>query len=208
MSRVANDILTYLLGLVLGVITGWFLCGSIAHASEHMRISPCEGVRDYHQCAVIAISGDIIPEDRDEFLARTNDIAKARIDLSGPGGYARSAINIGEIIRARGFSTFVPADSVCESACAYIWLAGKPRTTGPKSVLMWHSGYFGKDDQHADGNGNALLGMYLAHMGYTYDDVDHMIGHDPNDLHAMVTDENGIQTRVNMRCINEKCVQK
>jgi len=189
------------IGLLLGAAIGYFACYSIAHASEHMRFEPCGGARDYHECAVITISGQIFPADLAEFIARIKDIRHARVDLAGPGGALRPAINIGEHIHARHWDTAVLPDSQCLSACAYIWLAGSARTMGPKSVLMWHSAFLGEDDQHADGNGNALIGMYLAHMGLGYDAVDWMVGNDPNDEKAAFMDANGVPTEKQFRFI-------
>lgn len=181
------------------MIVLWLLCMfGHAHASEHMRIEPCISVRDYHQCARITIAGRIFPPDLPEFIERTKDIQKAIIILSGPGGAERASINIGEIIHAKGFSTYVPSGSECVSGCAYMWLAGRTKEMGIQSTLAWHAAFSG-NDQHADGNGSALLGMYLAHLGYGYDDVDKLIGYDPNDMYAMIKDANGLQTEKNFR---------
>jgi hypothetical protein len=176
-----------------------------AMGAAHMRVEHCDNVHDYHDCAIVTISGDIIVSDRDEFVERTEGIVRAQVALSGPGGAVRAAINIGEIIHAKGWETFVPEGAFCHSACAYIWAAGNPHTMGLGTELAWHSGYLGRDDQHADGNGNALLGKYLGDMGYSYDEIDLMIGTDPNDMRVVRRDVDGIVTKFNCRLNGDRC---
>jgi hypothetical protein len=179
-----------------------FLLTTCAYAKDrHIQIIACDGVRDYHECATVTITGQIFPADLAAFTERTKDIQTAHIVLSGPGGALRPAINIGEQIHFKHWDTFVPAGEQCLSACAYIWLAGDTRDMGKQAVLMWHSAFMGGDDQHADGNGNAILGMYLAHLGFSYDAVDWMIGNDPNDEKAVFRDANGVLSEKQFRFV-------
>lgn len=183
------------------MIVLWILCmlGNV-HASEHMRIVKCDTVSNYHECAVITIAGKIEWEDGKEFLERTKDIQAARIELYGPGGDAASGMLIGETIHAHGFRTYVPQSKTCQSMCAYMWIAGKIREVGPNSVLTWHSVFMSDDPKNADGLGNALLGIYFCHIGFCkYADAINLIGHDPNDIHAAITDVNGMQTEKDFR---------
>jgi hypothetical protein len=176
-------------------------------APAHMHVAPCDGVFSTRECAVVAISGDIVSGDRDQFVELTRGMQKVQVFLSGPGGLGREAINIGEIIHARGWGTSVPGGTYCHSACAYIWVAGSTHTMGLVTELAWHSGYLSTDDQHADGNSNALLGKYLGDMGYTYDEIDTMIGNDPNDMRVIRRDEAGEITKFNCRYDGSRCVR-
>lgn len=176
-------------------------------APAHMHVAPCDGVWSARECAVVSISGDIVPGDRDQFIELTRDIQKVQVFLSGPGGLGREAINIGEIIHARGWVTSVPGGAYCHSACAYIWIAGSTHTMGLGTELAWHSGYLSTDDQHADGNSNALLGKYLGDVGLSYDEIDTMIGNDPNDLRVIRRDVAGEITKFNCRYNGSICVR-
>jgi hypothetical protein len=180
------------------VLIGMIICTSV-HASEHMRIDACQGTRDYRECAIVSIAGEIMASDGPEFVARTQDIRNARVDLQGPGGSLAALIVIGEKVHEKGFRTHVPANSICASACAYIWIAGSVRDTGPNSKLAWHASYDEKAPNVANGRFNALLGMYIAHLGFGYEDVFNMLGNDPRDVHVTLTDAEGVQTRQDIR---------
>jgi hypothetical protein len=71
---------------------------------------------------------------------------------------------IGDWIRKRGMSTFVPGDRTCTSACALIWLAGVPRTVGDTPQIGFHAVYDPKT-QRETGSGNAVVGAYLTNLG-------------------------------------------
>lgn len=49
------------------------------------------------------------------------------IVLVSKGGFLYPAISIGELIRARGYGTRVPAESECSSACSVVFLGGVKR---------------------------------------------------------------------------------
>jgi hypothetical protein len=184
-ARVQAGVATGVLAVVLGV----------GFASPHMKITKCLDARNYHDCAVILITGDITESDGPEFVARTKDVSAARIDLTSVGGNLIAGLEIGEQIHTRGFSTNVPAGNICASSCADIWLAGKVREMGPETFLIWHDVFRADDPKNADGAGNVVVGIYLAHMGFSYDDALRMFGHDPSYVHATYRDAQGKQSR-------------
>ena len=47
--------------------------------------------------------------------------------LNSPGGLVAIALLIADDVYERGFSTVIPSDAECHSACAYIFLAGRER---------------------------------------------------------------------------------
>jgi hypothetical protein len=92
---------------------------------------------------------------------------RVEVSLTSPGGSLEGLLEIGKIIRQRGWSTI--ATGTCNSACAFIWLAGYKRMTYPGAVLGFHQA--GEDCasgtcQRVSGLGNALLGAYLNELGF------------------------------------------
>jgi hypothetical protein len=164
-----------------------------------MRILKCDGARNYHSCAIITLAGDIELQDGNEFIARTRDIAGAGVDLSGAGGNFFASPVIGENIHARGFNTYVPPNSTCASSCANIWIAGRVKDMGLSSTIIWHAPFDPNDPDNADGRANFMEGIYLAGLGFDYRTAERLFGHDPNDAHATLTDEQGNVTRKDFR---------
>jgi hypothetical protein len=92
---------------------------------------------------------------------------RVEVSLTSPGGSLEGLVEIGKIIRQRGWTTI--AMGQCNSACAYIWLAGYKRMTYPGAVLGFHQA--GEDCatgvcQRVSGLGNVLLGAYLNELGF------------------------------------------
>jgi hypothetical protein len=77
------------------------------------------------------------------------------------------ALQIGDRIRKRGMSTFVPGDRVCTSGCALIWLAGMPRLVGDTPQIGFHAAY-DPSTRLETGSGNAVVGAYLRDLGIDY----------------------------------------
>lgn len=89
----------------------------------------------------------------------------AIIFLDGNGGVLLGGIEIGELIRQRGFSTVVDDHTACASTCALIWLAGKERYVGKFGHLGFHSARTSEQPPQISGPGNAMVGAYLYQMG-------------------------------------------
>ena len=78
-------------------------------------------------------------------------------------------------------ATCVPHDKICASACALIWLAGKPRC----ARLHGHIGFHGIYDPTTLQQGvapNALLGNYLGSLGFSYQATLWIITPQPDDM--------------------------
>jgi len=58
------------------------------------------------------------------------------VALSSPGGRLREASEIARMVRARGLDTYV--DTRCESACTFVFLAGKDRAATPNARIGFH----------------------------------------------------------------------
>lgn len=114
-------------------------------------------------CAFIQAVGPITPTtpaDFEAFLARERYTPK-RVRLHSPGGNLAAGIALGELLRAKGFSTEVGNDRLdtagnvpavggraservpgeCASACAYAFLGGVERRLDTNSRLGFHRFY-------------------------------------------------------------------
>jgi hypothetical protein len=91
--------------------------------------------------------------------------------LNSQGGRIADAINIGHMIRDRRFRTVV--GTACVSSCALIWLAGVERGAFDDSNIGFHSAYNIVEGNKAEvsGGGNAVVGAYLAKLGFSYDTI-------------------------------------
>jgi hypothetical protein len=116
----------------------------------------------------IRINGKLMPGDEVVFRTIAAEIPlTARVEvIMTSGGGALSTLEIGRIIRQRGWTT--RAVNQCNSMCAYIWLAGSTRVIYPGAVMGFHA--IGEDCasgvcQRVSGPGNAVLGAYLNSLG-------------------------------------------
>ena len=60
------------------------------------------------------------------------------VELNSPGGRARAALRIAQLIKERGLSTYVRG--VCSSACTFVFIAGRERILNAGGRLGFHSG--------------------------------------------------------------------
>ena len=121
--------------------------------------------RPYPAAGYILIKGDIEDWDKQKFSTLLAENPDARlVVLESPGGRLGPALEIGTIIRQRGMWTAALGE--CASACAYIWMAGKPLVVSADTELGFHSPYNGQEDVSVSSVGNALVGAYLNQLGY------------------------------------------
>ena len=113
---------------------------------------------------LVIVAGTIAPGDVDTFRQMTAALTKATVGFHSPGGNLVSGIGIGEIIHAKKFSTYVPTNAACASACAIAWLAGQTRFMGPGARIGFHAAFNATTGQ-VTGVGNALMGAYLNKIG-------------------------------------------
>lgn len=129
----------------------------------------------------ISVRGDIEDWDLQRFSALAAEHPEARlVVLESPGGRLQPALEIGTIIRQRGMWTAALGE--CASACAYIWMAGKPLVVSANTHLGFHSPYNGQDDGSISSVGNALVGAYLNQLGYAANVIAYATIADPKDM--------------------------
>jgi hypothetical protein len=125
----------------------------------------------------IDVVGEILPGDDKTFEQKVVNLYKLAqrsviVTLASPGGSALTAMAIGELIKTRGWTTYVPSGTPCASACGLIWLAGAPHTieAAPGVLIGFHAAY--DNETHKEvGTANALVGAYITNLGLGYDTV-------------------------------------
>ena len=131
-------------------------------AAEFIKLSASETRRsDY-----ILVHGDLLFGDEHKFIDVAMSSTGALVVFHSPGGNLYAGIEIGKAIRLKGFSTFVPAGSLCASACALAWLAGRSRLMSESARVGFHAAYLKKDGQsNVSSSANAVVGAYLNQIG-------------------------------------------
>ena len=111
----------------------------------------------------ISIEGDIEESDVAHFQRLAVASETAVVVLGSPGGALSPALEIGKIIRLKGFGTYVPSGVECTSSCALIWVSGQPRMLSRTSRIGFHASYTVEGGRQLEsGVGNAMVGRYLT----------------------------------------------
>lgn len=117
------------------------------------------------EVTLISIVGTLQTSDVDKFRRVAVRADKALVALKSPGGSTTAAIEIGRLIRLRGYNTLVFNATECNSACALIWLAGEKRYLSRSARVGFHATYLQRDGTKVEsGVGNAVVGSYLASL--------------------------------------------
>lgn len=139
------------------------LCAPDANAAQ-IQVYPAAAEKP----AMIYLSGDIVPGDETKFAAIAAANSNAVLVLNSPGGSLKPALEIGKVTRLRGYTTVVYKDGVCASACALIWTAGTHRIIAGTGHIGFHASYLDDSGKLVEtGVGNAVVGHYLAQLGYS-----------------------------------------
>jgi hypothetical protein len=113
--------------------------------------------------ALIFVMGDIQSGDAKKFRTEAAKSDNAVVLLESEGGLVGEAIQIGEVIRLKGYATGVINGSVCNSSCGLIWLAGSPRGLSKSARVGFHAAYSRSGDSISEsGVANAMVGRYLT----------------------------------------------
>lgn len=154
---------------------------TISYAAEINLVRGVKGEED-----LINIKGNFKIGDENKFRALALTSSKATVFLDSDGGMLQPAIEIGKIIRIKGFATAVQ-DTICLSACAMVWLAGEPRMMSNLTSIGFHAPY--KVDSggkaKSDVTHGALAGSYLTSLGFSPKVVMFVVSAGANDLHLL-----------------------
>jgi len=122
--------------------------------------------------AVVSVEGELTFRDEDVFTDKVLRLKEAVVMFDSIGGNLIAGIEIGKAIRLKGFSTLVPDDTLCASACALAWLGGKTRWAGPDARIAFHAAWKLENGRRVEtGSGNALVGAYLQSLGLSEDAI-------------------------------------
>jgi hypothetical protein len=132
----------------------------------------------------VDVSGDIAVGDEKTFGEKTAnlDADHTYVSLVSDGGNSITGGSMGDIIRFRGMNTYVRPNATCTSICAFIWLAGRAKFAANSSHIGVHGAYNIHTLQPSN-EMNILLAVYLAQLGYNYDDVLWMLLPPPGNVH-------------------------
>lgn len=129
--------------------------------------------------STVTIDGAIEFGDFDVFKSKTRFLSQTTVVLRSDGGSLVPAIKIGELIRLKGFATYV--QEYCASACTLIWLGGTQRYMFATARIGFHAAYNGDTGQEA-GMANAVIGAYLTKIGLPYEAVMYATMAGPSDM--------------------------
>jgi hypothetical protein len=135
----------------------------------------------------VDVVGKIDLGDEKTFEQKTANRRNVIVTLISSGGNPLPAIEMGKLIRKRAMTTFVPGNRGCASACALIWLAGKPRTREDNALVGFHAAYDRTTGQES-GAANALVGAYLNELGLGSKAILAMTSAGPTEM-AWLTDD-------------------
>lgn len=132
------------------------------------------------------VSGDFAKGDAEEFLAATDGAANVMILFQSDGGDLQTGLDIGSLVRMRGYGTVVLNGQSCYSACALAWLGGAKRIVGTDSHVSFHAAYVLEDgNARESGVANALVGAYLSKLGLKEDAVIFLTSAPPDDFNEL-----------------------
>ncbi len=121
-------------------------------------------VQKEDELSVIIVDGDLVLGDEKRFADAAISTSDALVVLGSNGGNLFAGIEIGKAIRLKGFTTLVPDNIRCASACALAWLGGRVRAMGTTAEVGFHAAS-NADDGQVTSSGNALVGAYLSQLG-------------------------------------------
>lgn len=118
------------------------------------------------ETTMVMVIGELRPNDHKKFISSTLDIDNAMVVFSSNGGSLLAGLEIGKAIRLKNFSTYVPSNYMCASACAIAWVGGSQRFMSRSAMIGFHAAYVNKQNGPTEtGMGNALVGAYLNSLG-------------------------------------------
>ncbi|MEA2858609.1 MAG: hypothetical protein QOC72_648, partial [Methylobacteriaceae bacterium] len=85
-------------------------------------------------------TGTIAPGSADAFASEVNARGEyiKTIVLSSPGGSVGDALEMGRLIRTKGFATEVEKDKICVSSCPLVFVGGVKRAAGANAIIGVH----------------------------------------------------------------------
>lgn len=142
---------------IIAIVVAIFTPAQKIHAAE---IEVTRGA----DLTIITLEGDLAEGDDKKFVDAALANPDALVVFHSDGGNLISGIEIGKAIRLKGYTTLVPDEMRCASACALAWLGGRIRAMGTTAQVGFHAASNMKDGKVTSA-GNALVGAYLSQLG-------------------------------------------
>ncbi|SFA89507.1 hypothetical protein SAMN05421688_1550 [Poseidonocella pacifica] len=146
----------------------------------------------------MTLSGQIAPGDGArvaEALASRSPAASS-VQLHSTGGSVSDALEIGEALRAGGIDTVIGENSVCYSACPYVFAGGATREVASTGRLGVHQHYFGQNAYlpaftavEDVQRGQAEVMAYLGRMGIEIAVMEHALRTPPEQIYILSREE-------------------
>jgi hypothetical protein len=132
---------------------------------------------------LIEVAGELIQGDEAKFIEAAIRSPDAIVVFHSGGGNLFAGIEIGKAIRLKGFSTLVPDNMHCASACALAWLAGRVRLMSDTARVGFHAVYTSEDGEtRVSSVGNAIAGAYLSQLGLPMSAIIYITGAPPDGM--------------------------
>jgi hypothetical protein len=92
---------------------------------------------------VLAVTGTIVPGSAEAFATEVESYGEyvKTVALDSPGGSVNDALEMGRLIRDKGFATSVAAGGLCASSCPLVFAGGAERVAAPSSAIAVHQIY-------------------------------------------------------------------
>jgi hypothetical protein len=122
----------------------------------------------------LIVKGRIDPGTAESFAAEVKKRGSyiKTVVLSSPGGSVADALQMGRLIRAKGFATEVENGGYCASSCPLVFAGGAARRAGAKAAIGVHQIFAGAGQAGGLGEGmngaqrvSAECQRYLREMG-------------------------------------------
>jgi hypothetical protein len=144
-------------------LIGGFLATSVRAATFEVKTEK-NGEYEYD---VIYLNGPIEAGDERQFLSLAlNSKRDILVSLNSQGGDLKTALEIGQLISLRGYSTGI-TKTECVSACGLIWLAGMDRYLNNGERVGFHSPFRLNpvtQKREVDAVGSSLVGAYVRKL--------------------------------------------
>ena len=155
------------------------LCVGVTHAADVTFSPSAHGKED-----IITIQGTFVEGDDLKFQRLALKSRNAIVYLDSKGGRLDPALEIGNMIRLRGYATAVQ-DATCTSSCAMVWMAGQPRVMNNFTSIGFHVPYVNEKNGKRvstplDG---ALAAVYLTSLGFSKRVVTYVVTASADDIH-------------------------
>ena len=181
---------------LIGAATALIAATIIVPAGEALSATITVHAPDGEGRVFVDVVGQIDKDDFKTFKEKTDQFyptafghskKQVIVTLMSYGGSASPALQIGDWIRKRGMSTFVPGGRTCTCACALILLAGTPRTVGDIPQIGFHAVY-DPTTRRETGPGNAFVGAYLNSLGIDFKGIFFMTRKGPASVEWLTPD--------------------